>query len=122
MAKAIGASQNLLAVISDAFFAIAIELGSGVGFWLVLGHGIPRREDNLQATTLVPIEPSPAQELQAIECETPAEIIERFFLEVMRPALNRWVQSLAVWSAYVQWCADRDLVAVSHAGFGRLAR
>src|SRR5262249_24197282 len=50
------------------------------------------------------------------------EIIERFFLDVVRPALNRRVQSLAVWSAYMQWCADRGLDAVSHARFGRLAR
>jgi hypothetical protein len=27
-----------------------------------------------------------------------------------------------MWEAYVQWCADRDLDAVSHAMFGRLAR
>jgi hypothetical protein len=27
-----------------------------------------------------------------------------------------------MWEAYVQWCADRDLEAVSHAMFGRLAR
>ena len=40
----------------------------------------------------------------------------------MRPRLNRRVQSLAVWSAYLQWCADRGLEPVSHAMFGRLAR
>ena len=40
----------------------------------------------------------------------------------MRPALNRRVQSLAMWSAFKQWCADRDLEVVSHAMFGRLAR
>ena len=40
----------------------------------------------------------------------------------MRPALNRRVRSLAAWSAYAQWCADRGLIAVSHARFGRLAR
>ncbi len=42
MAKAIGADQNLIAALSHAVFAIAIELGSGVGFWLVFGHGAPR--------------------------------------------------------------------------------
>jgi hypothetical protein len=120
MAKAIGTDQAMIAAISHAFFAIAIELGSGVGFWLVLGHGTPRREDDPPSTTLV--DPSPPQKLHAVECETPAEIIERFFLEVVRPALNRRVRSLAAWSAYAQWCADRGLVAVSHARFGRLAR
>jgi hypothetical protein len=37
MAKAIGADQNLIAALSHVVFAIAIELGSGVGFWLVFG-------------------------------------------------------------------------------------
>ena len=54
--------------------------------------------------------------------EKPEEIIERFFLEVVRPRLNRRVQSVAVWSAYKQWCADRGLEHRLHAMFGRLAR
>ena len=62
-----------------------------------------------------------AIELQVID-ETPEEIIERFFLEVARPRLNGRVQSVAVWSAYKQWCAHRGYDAVSHAMFGRLAR
>jgi hypothetical protein len=105
-------------------FAIAIELGSGVGFWLVFGHGAPQRKGQGRlptSTTLVPIDRAGAQELQVID-ERPDEIIERFFLEVVRPRLNRRAQSLAVWSAYGQWCADRGLDPVSHAMFGRLAR
>ena len=126
MAKASGKDQNLIAAISLAVFAIAIELGSGVGFWLVFGHGAPntRREKDeptVTSTALVPIDRAGAVELQVID-EKPEEIIERFFLQVVRPRLNRRVQSLAVWSAYAQWCADRGLEPVSHAMFGRLAR
>jgi hypothetical protein len=126
MARAIGADQKIIAALSQAFFAVAIEFGSGVGFWLVFGHGVPDRWREEQApstssTALVPIDRSTARELQVID-EKPEEIIERFFLEVVRPGLNRRVQSLAVWSAYTQWCADRGLDAVSHAMFGRLAR
>ncbi len=126
MAKAIDGNQHRIAAISHAIFAIAIELGSGVGFWLVFGHGAPstRRkevETSVASTALVPINRSEAVDLQVVE-EKPEEIIERFFLEVVRPSLNRRVQSLAVWSAYVQWCADRGLEPVSHAMFGRLAR
>ena len=113
MAKAIGADQNLIAALSHAFFAIAIEFGSGVGFWLVFGHGAPntRREEaqvSPPSTALVPIDRNGALELQVID-EKPEEIIERFFLEVVRPRLNHRVQSVAVWSAYKQWCADRGL-------------
>ena len=99
MAKAIGADQNV------------IELGSGVGFWLVFGHGAPsvRRENARVAApsmTQMPIE------LTVVE-EKPQEIIERFFLEILRPALNRRVQSLAVWSAYDQWFASRSRCRVA---------
>ena len=69
----------------------------------------------------MPIDRSGAQDLQVID-EKPEEIIERFFLEVVRPRLNGRVQSVAVWSAYKQWCADRGRQRVSHAMFGRLAR
>jgi hypothetical protein len=123
MAKAIGADQNLIAALSHAVFAIAIELGSGVGFWLVFGHGAPgRREENGPASTaLVPIDRSGAVELQVID-EKPEEIIKRFFLEAVRPRLNGRVQSMAVWTAYQVWCEQRGYGAVSHAMFGRLAR
>src|SRR5262245_47654162 len=48
---------------------------------------------------------------------------ERFFLEVVRPALNRRVRSLVMWEAFRQWCADRNIdTTLSHAMFGRLAR
>jgi hypothetical protein len=43
MASAIGIDQDVIAALSHAFFAISIELGSGVGFWLVFGHGAPSR-------------------------------------------------------------------------------
>lgn len=77
-----------------------LEAASGSGFWLVFGHAAPpkRREVDPPSTALVPIDPSPPQKLHAIS-KSPAEIIERFFLEVVRPALNRRIQSLAVWSA-----------------------
>ena len=53
MAKAIGADQNLIAALSHAVFAVAIELGSGVGFWLVFGHGAPTRREDLEAPRAV---------------------------------------------------------------------
>jgi hypothetical protein len=123
MAKAVGADRNIIAVLSHALCAIAIELGSGVGFWLVLGHGAPDRQRPKEATSaaLVPI--GTAQELHAMD-EKPqdTDVVDRFFLEVVHPAHCRRVQSLAVWSAYKGWCADRGIDAVSHARFGRLAR
>src|SRR5262249_27933222 len=119
MAKAIGADQDIIAAISHAFFAISIELGSGVGFWLVFGHG--RREDNTALTA--PGIRAGAEDLVVIE-QTPADIVSRFFLEAVRPARGRRTQSLTIWSAYRRWCAERPErgAAVSHAMFGKLAR
>jgi hypothetical protein len=122
MAKAIGADQNLIAALSHAVFAISIELGSGVGFWLVFGHGAPnRRRLETEPAGLVPIDRGGAVELQAID-EKPEDIVARFFLEAVRPRLNGRVQSVAVWTAYKVWCAQRGYSPVSHAMFGRLAR
>src|SRR5262245_43982597 len=107
MAKAIGADQSLIAALSVAFFAIAIEFGSGVGFWLVFGHGGPRPRTEVDpppsSTKLVPVEPP--QKLIPID-EKPADMVERFFLEVVRPALNRRVRSLVMWEAFQSWCTD----------------
>jgi hypothetical protein len=50
MSKAIGPDENMIAAVSHAVFAISIELGSGVGFWLV------RREEQFPSTALVPID------------------------------------------------------------------
>ena len=125
MAKVIGADQNLIAALSHAVFAISIELGSGVRFWLIFGHGAPnRRREEIELATsnaLVPIDRRRAVDLQVID-DKPAEIVERFFLGVVRPRLNGRVQSLAIWSAYQAWCEQRGYSAVSHAMFGRLAR
>ena len=122
MAKAIGADQNIVAALSQAFFAIAIEFGSGVGFWLVFGHAAPARRQDLPSTKLVRVDPSPPVKLYPI-AEKPQDIVERFFLEVVRPALNRRVRSLVMREAFTRWCADREIaIDLSHAMFGRLAR
>jgi hypothetical protein len=112
-------AQNLIATISHAVFAVTIELRSGFGFWLVFGHGRqPREEPKAErAPTYIP---APAK--VEITEETPAEIIERFILEVMRPALNRRVRAIDAWSAHVQWCNHRAIKPVSHAMFGSLPR
>jgi len=118
-----GHGHCIIAALSQTFFAIAIEFGSGVGFWLVFGHAAPvwRRETDLPSTEVATVDPSPPQKLYPID-EKPGDIVERFLLDVVRPLLNARVRSLAMWKAYVRWCAVRNLDAVSHAMFGRLAR
>ena len=126
MAKAIGADQNLIAALSHTIFAIAIELGSGVGFWLVFGHGPPARRESLESTPApstipVPIDREGAQDLEVIDRQ-PEVMIECFFRECVRSRLGARVQSTPVWTTYRQWCIDRGIGYVSHTMFSKLAR
>ena len=66
-----------------------------------------------------PRQPEPTPKLCPID-EKPGDIVERFFLEGMRPLLNRQVRSLAMWRR--MFTGARKLEAVSHAMFGRLVR
>ena len=71
-------------------------------------------------SSLVPVDPP--QNLIPID-EKPADIVERFFLEVVRPGLNHRIRSLVMWEAFQQWRADRSIdITISHAMFGRLSR
>ena len=71
------------------------------GFWLVFGHGAPnrRRLETKSAASMGLIDRAGAVDLHAVD-DTPAEIIERFFLEVARRRFGPRVQSVGVWSAY----------------------
>jgi hypothetical protein len=126
MAKAIGASQDLVAAMSHAVFAIAIELGSGVGFWLVFGHGAgsARRHDHhirpVPAAVAVVPEPAVIPVSRVLE-ETPADIVERFFLAAVRPARGERIQSADLRAAYEKWCGERGRKPLSPTAFGRLA-
>ena len=99
-------------------FTISIEM-AGRGFWLLFEHGAPnRRREEIEpagkSTALVPIDRRGAVELQVID-EKPGEIVERFFLKVVRPRLNGRVPSMAVWTAYQVWCEQRGYSAgLSH--------
>ena len=99
MAKAIDADQNLIAAISHAFFRHQHRARERGRVWLILGHGAAhrRREENELATSkaMVPIDHPGAVALQVID-DKPAEIVERFFLEVVRPRFNGRVLSLAI--------------------------
>jgi hypothetical protein len=82
MAKAIGGDRNLIAALSQAFFAVAIEFGSGVGFWLVFGHAGPRQR--------VEVEP-PSQSTELVADDPPQKLIpvaRSLPTDVARPRLR----------------------------------
>lgn len=120
MAKAIGADKDLIAAISHAIFAVAIELGSGVGLWLVFGHGVPagRREEeveDLPAATVLPVS------VDTVLPESDAQRVARFFLDAVRPALGRRIRATDLRTAYLRWCELRGMDPMSQTMFGRVA-
>src|SRR5215510_4924933 len=88
MAKAIGIDHGLIAAISHAFFAISIELGSGVGFWLV-----------------VDLRPLPLSERQrdlARLCDKGRKAVPGLFL----------VESFSEGTPLLEWCEYYELEGV----------
>lgn len=112
MARAIGWSQDTIALLSHAIFAISVEIGSGLGFWLVFGHGRAPPPVRNDVTTPAPREPLPAP-------ETPADARERFFREVVIPCQGGRLTGTQVYLAYAAWCRDHKLEPISPHVFGR---
>lgn len=125
LASLTGYDQTKVAAILQIVLAVAVEFGSGVGFWLVFGHGPRRRHEDdvpmfaadFTRTALVLAKTARSEDL----IETPGDIIERFFLEVIRPTVGKRASSAAVSAAYEAWCRDRGFEPVSSSMFGRLA-
>lgn len=116
MAKATGYDEELIAAISHAVLAIAIELGSGVGLWLVFGHGTPARHRETASRGVV----EPMQAMTVIE--EPADQVARFFAEAVRPALGQRVAAATLLAAYEVWSERRGFDPVNGTMFGRLAQ
>jgi hypothetical protein len=98
-----------------------LEAGSGFGFYLVFGSHAPRRRHEPEAAdaslgNILAYEPD-----GPITVETPADGIERFFRERVRPALGERVPAAAMYADYETWCGDRGSDPVSANSFGRLA-
>jgi hypothetical protein len=110
MAKAIGISVGIAALIGHAFFALGVEVGSGLMPWLLWGHGSARRREEEPSGELVPPAPIPLR-------ETPDSIRQRFFDEVVIPADGRVLGS-KMYAAYVRWCADNGHEPMTPHAFG----
>ncbi len=114
MAKAIGVSEALIALVSHALFAISIEIGSGLMPWLLWGHR--RREDDASveptaSTALTVPEPIPL-------VETPESVRQRFFDEVVIPS-DQYVPAAKLYMAYARWCMERGFNPMGAHAFGR---
>jgi hypothetical protein len=120
----IGDDKQRIRTFIHAILAIVLEAGSGFGFYLIFGsHAVRQREQHPSAPTpdqRSALMSAPEHDKQ-LTIETPAETIERFFRECVRPALGERVSASVMAAAYEQWCAAAERKPVSANKFGRRA-
>jgi hypothetical protein len=118
-------AEDLARTALHAVIAILLELGSGLGLYVVFGHhggatpareGAPSPEPH---TSLLPAPSGPRAVSDAVVIEGPADAIARFVLERVRPTLRGRVSGAAMYAAYVAWCEEQGLTPVSATTFGR---
>lgn len=116
----IGDDKERIRTAIHALLAIVLEAGSGFGFYLVFGsHALRQREVDEAHAEHAAVLMNDAHE--AVTIETPADAIERFFRERVRPARGERASASALYADYEQWCYGRDSKPVSANSFGRLA-
>lgn len=123
-----GQGEEIVRTALHALIAIILELGSGLGFYLVFGHH-GRREKGHDApaapgAVISPAHPALTARAMAlaptVTVEGPADAIERFVLERLRPVHGARVAASDLFAAYEQWCDDQGLEPVSATVFGRV--
>jgi hypothetical protein len=124
-AQLTGHTKDWIRTALHAVFAIILELGSGLGLYMTIGHG--RRVEPAPAMEIEPSRadvPAITSDLPAVAkeptYETPSDAIKRFVLEQVRPALGSRITGGQMYGAYVEWCERQGLEPVSMAVFGKL--
>lgn len=110
----IGTDKDRVRSLLHALLAVVIEGGSGWGFYLTFGsHVRPAKRE----------EEAPADQPHADDVsETPAQAVERFFLQCVAPALGERTLAYQVYANYSAWCSSRGISPVSSNQFGRMAQ
>mgnify|MGYP003375273512 CR=1 FL=1 len=100
--------------------AVLLELGSGLGFYLVFGHHGKRE----QAAKTEPPRPAQSTALATVQdamiVEGPGDAVQRFVLERIRPVQGERVSGSELFAAYESWCEAQGLEPLSSALFGRV--
>ncbi|MGH7489995.1 MAG: primase-like DNA-binding domain-containing protein, partial [bacterium] len=113
IARLTGQSEERVRTGLHALVAVLLELGSGLGFYVVFGHH--GRQHALP--------PSPAvgtiAHHAAPAIEGPTDAMCRFVRERMRPSKGSRVSGADLFAAYEYWCEHQGLKPVTAAAFGR---
>jgi hypothetical protein len=98
LAKATGIDEAKIALISHIIFAVGIEIGSGLGLWLVFGHGGEAPAPGMAPSVTPPV-------LEPVEDEEDAakRHRKRFFATCVFHT-NGKAPAAIVHGAYLVWC------------------
>lgn len=116
-----GQSQEFVRTALHGLIAVLLELGSGLGFYLVFGHhGRRENRDNFHepSQAIAPLAVESATD--AITVEGPGDAVQRFVLERIRPVQGERVSGSAMFAAYEAWCEAQGFEPLSSALFGRM--
>ncbi len=116
IAQVMDIDEAKASLIGHWIFAIGIEIGSGLGLWLVFGHGGARQRENDKPVEVVKEEPLPIQEPAP---STGVDVREAFFKECVYPMSGNRVKAADVYAAYVRWCYVNEHAPMSEQAFGR---
>lgn len=125
MAKLIGADVSTVQLFSGMLFAVSIEFGSGLAFWLVFHRRpVPTQcteppECDLSTQEAQDALPAPyGAQLEPL-VDTPSQVRARFFDECLLPDSDGRIPGASLYVAYAKWCADNDFEPMNSHAFGR---
>ena len=124
LSEVFGISEMVGTLLGHAVFAIGIEVGSGLGLWLIVGHGrtqqqAPQRHDDGGEEEGQATDPPPAVPVQPANAEPSFGSRAMFFQTCVLPADDQRVPSSIVYRAYQAWCHEIGIKPVSQNVFGR---
>jgi len=124
ISKAFGLANDQAAFIGQAIFALAIEIGGGLGLWTIFGHGArlathealghdddqegKQREQGVALDPAGPLAPRPLFGSRA-----------HFFSQAVLPASGSRVSASIVYRNYQAWCHGIGAKPMSPQAFGR---
>lgn len=131
MAKVLGVSVEWVQLLGCILFALGIEVGSGLGFWLVFHARHPEASAHGSDSKPMPA-PQMAPAAQAMVAVTPVNQAvlaplsmtaeqhrSRFLNECLIPTTDYRIPAASLYVAYARWCEDNDVPAMSSHAFGR---
>ena len=117
-----GISESVGTLLGHAIFALGIEIGSGLGFWLIVGHGNAGRQNNGilgEQDNLDNI----ITEIPPVDSDADATPVfgsrSHFFNECVVPEHGNRVASAIMYRGYQAWCQRLGVEPMAAQVFGK---